>query len=110
MYENMSENQTNSNEAFANANPYINTNIAPNTTGQNIQDLIFGTTTNERFFRGVLIGGVAAYLLTNEKAQKTIIKGGMKLYSSVVGGVEEFKEKVMDAKAEMDEETSSSKA
>ena len=58
---------------------------------------------NERFLGGVLVGAAAAYLLTNEAAQRTMIKAGVKLFGTVAGGVEELKERVMDAKAEMDE-------
>lgn len=54
--------------------------------------------------RGLLIGGAAAYLLTNEKAQKAVIKAGVKVFGTLAGGVEEFKEKIMDVKAEIEAE------
>lgn len=65
---------------------------------------IFGETPSDKFLRGLLIGGAAAYILTNENAQKAIIKTGVKLFGSLAGGVEEFKEKIMDAKAELEAE------
>ncbi len=65
---------------------------------------IFGETPSDKLLRGLLIGGVAAYILTNESAQKAIIKTGVKLFGSLAGGIEEFKEKIMDAKAELEAE------
>lgn len=65
---------------------------------------IFGETPSDKFLRGLLIGGAAAYILTSESAQKAIIKTGVKIFGSLAGGVEEFKEKIMDAKAELEAE------
>lgn len=65
---------------------------------------IFGETPSDKLLRGLLIGGAAAYILTNENAQKAIIKTGVKLFETLAGGVEEFKEKIMDAKAELEAE------
>lgn len=86
-------------------NPYYTQAPNPALAQQSsTMDLIMGTTTNERLVRGLILGAAAAYLLTNENAQKAVIKTGMKLYGAVAGGVEEFKEKVMDVKAEMEAE------
>lgn len=63
---------------------------------------VFGETPSDKLLRGLLIGGAAAYILTNESAQKAIIKTGVKLFGALAGGVEEFKEKIMDAKAELE--------
>lgn len=92
-------------EASTFTNPYyvdaqMQTNVNPTLNS------ILGTTPNERFFRGLIIGAAATYLLTNESAQKAIIKTGMKLYETVVGGVEEMKEKIMDAQAEYEAQKS----
>ncbi|KAA6187042.1 hypothetical protein F2Q65_03935 [Thiohalocapsa marina] len=57
--------------------------------------------TNDRFLKGLLIGAAAAYLLTNEDVQRTAIKGAVKLWSTVQGGVEEAKERFRDAEAEV---------
>ena len=65
---------------------------------------IFGETPSDKLLRGLLIGGAAAYILTNDSAQKAIIKTGVKLFGALAGGVEEFKEKIMDAKAELEAE------
>lgn len=56
---------------------------------------------NERFFKGLLIGAAAAYLLTNENVQRTAIKGAVKAWSLMQGGVEELKERFHDADAEI---------
>jgi hypothetical protein len=56
---------------------------------------------SDRFVRGLLIGAAAAYLLTNEEVQRTVIKGAVKLWSTVQGGVEEAKERFRDAEAEI---------
>lgn len=86
-----------------NQNPYINAN--PNQTQPQTQksNSTFGL--NNKFLIGLAVGGAAAWLLTNENAQKTIIKTGVKLFSKIGGGVEELKEKIMDAKAEIEAES-----
>lgn len=56
---------------------------------------------SDRFVRGLLIGAAAAYLLTNEEVQRTVIKGAVKVWSSVQGGLEEAKERFRDAEAEI---------
>ncbi len=53
------------------------------------------------FLIGTLIGVAATYILTNENAQKAILKGFAKLSSLVEMGVEELKERYEDAKAEV---------
>lgn len=56
---------------------------------------------SDRFVRGLLIGAAAAYLLTNEDVQRTVIKSAVKVWSSVQGGIEEAKERFRDAEAEI---------
>jgi hypothetical protein len=56
---------------------------------------------NDRFVKGLLIGAAAAYLLTNEDVQRTAIKGVVKVWSALQGGVEEVKERFRDAEAEL---------
>lgn len=64
------------------------------------QSSLFGFA-NERFFKGLLIGAAAAYLLTNENVQRTAIKGAVKAWGLLQGGVEELKERFHDAEAEI---------
>lgn len=56
---------------------------------------------NDRFLKGLLIGAAAAYILTNESVQRTAIKGVVKAWSMLQGGVEEIKERFHDAEAEI---------
>lgn len=60
---------------------------------------------NDRFLKGLLIGAAAAYLLTNESVQRTAIKGAVKAWSLLQGGVEELKERFHDAEAEVRSES-----
>ena len=87
----------NQNGLNINQNPYItqvpNQNIQNPTTNQN-WSLINGD-----FVKGVLIGAVATYILTNKNAQENIFKGFEKVKTLVTAGVEELKERMEDAKA-----------
>jgi hypothetical protein len=71
---------------------------APHYKQQNSSLLGFA---NDRFLKGLLIGAAAAYLLTNENVQRTAIKGAVKVWSLLQGGVEEIKERFHDAEAEI---------
>jgi hypothetical protein len=56
---------------------------------------------SDRFMKGLLIGAAATYLLTNEQVQRTAIKGLVKAWSLLQGGIEEIKERFGDAEAEL---------
>lgn len=56
------------------------------------------------FLKGALIGAVGAYLLTNEDAQKKIFKTLAKGADLFSAGIEEMKERMEDAKAELEAE------
>lgn len=71
---------------------------------------LFGGSETDRFIKGLLIGAAVTFLLTNEKAQQTIIKSGVSLFTQVASGLEEFKEKVEDARAEADEQKAEKEA
>lgn len=60
-----------------------------------------GSWLNDRFLKGLLIGAAATYLVTNESVQRTAIKGAVKVWSLIHGGVEELKERFRDAEAEL---------
>lgn len=68
---------------------------------QSQQSSPFFNISNDRFLKGLLIGAAATYLLTNESVQRTMIKGAVKAWSFVRGGVEEIKERFHDAEAEL---------
>lgn len=65
---------------------------------------LFGSFDTENFIKGALIGAVGAYLLTNENAQKTIFKTVAKAGDMFGAGIEEMKERMEDAKAELEAE------
>jgi hypothetical protein len=56
--------------------------------------------TNASYIKGVLIGAGATLLVTNPKVQSAIVNGAVAAWAAVVGGIEEIKERVRDAKAE----------
>lgn len=56
---------------------------------------------NDRFLKGLLIGAAVTYLVTNEQVQRTAIKGIVKTWSLLQGGIEEVKERFGDAAAEL---------
>lgn len=92
------------NPYMAQNNPYFQGQNNPYMNTQSSWTSWLGDTPSDKFLRGLLIGGAAAYILTNEHVQKAIIKAGLKVYGALAGGVEEFKEKIMDVKAEMEAE------
>jgi len=94
------------NPQAAQQNPYYNTN--PINTQTNPQsttmDSLLGSFDTTNFLKGALIGAVGAYLLTNENAQKTIFKTFAKGADMFSAGIEELKERMEDAKAELEAE------
>ncbi|MFT4172052.1 MAG: YtxH domain-containing protein [Rhodocyclaceae bacterium] len=58
----------------------------------------------EQFLLGALIGAAATYVLSDPELRGKIMKGAMKLYTGVAGGLEEFKEQMADLKAETEAE------
>jgi hypothetical protein len=60
----------------------------------------------EQFLLGAAIGAAAAYILSDEELRGKLIKSGVKLYSGLVGGLEEVKEQVADIQAELQAEQS----
>ncbi len=81
-------------------NPYIAQNV--NNT-QNAPSNLLGSFNSNDFLKGALIGAAVGYLLTNEKAQKTIMKTFAKGTQVFQMGVEEMKERFEDVKAEMED-------
>ncbi len=77
-------------------NPYINNQE------QKENSFLSSFNTND-FLKGALLGAAAAYLLTNEKAQKNIFQALNKGANMLQMGIEELKERYEDAKAEMEQ-------
>ena len=95
----IAQNTTNTDIGLQNPNPYINNITAvPNNTN------LLGTFDTNQFLLGTLIGVAGAYLLTNEKAQKTIFKTVAKGGAMFSAGLEEMKERFEDAQAELEAE------
>lgn len=59
---------------------------------------------NSGYLKGFLIGAGVTLVLTNPTVQKALVKGTVKVWSTLQGGVEEVKEQFRDVKAEMSEE------
>ncbi|WP_238120864.1 MULTISPECIES: hypothetical protein [unclassified Xanthobacter] len=55
----------------------------------------------DSLIKGLAVGAAAAYLLTNETAQRTIMRTAVQVWSFLQGGVEELKERLHDAEAEV---------
>lgn len=94
-----------------NQNPYYNKSQMDNQINKQIptqqpstMNSLFGSFDTENFIKGALIGAVGAYLLTNENAQKTIFKTVAKAGDMFGAGMEEIKERMEDAKAELEAE------
>ena len=86
-------------------NPYINKDITSgvaNTMPSINTDNILGSINTNDFIKGALIGAVATYILTNESAQKAIFKTVAKGSEMFQAGIEEIKERMEDAKAEIE--------
>jgi hypothetical protein len=59
---------------------------------------------NSCYLKGLLIGTGITLLITNSTVQKALVRGVVKIWSLVQGGVEEVKEQFLDAHAEMSQE------
>ena len=100
----INQNQLPMNANGINNNPYINQNANmqqndPNAMGVNAQNDSF---INGDFVKGALIGAGVAFLLTNKTTQQAIFNGFSKGSELVQAGIEELKERMEDAKAQME--------
>lgn len=60
--------------------------------------------TEPAYLRGMLLGAGVALAVTNPRVKKAVISGTVRLWSAIQGGVEEIKEQIQDAKAELSRE------
>lgn len=60
------------------------------------------TAPNQQFVLGALLGAAAVYVLGDEKLRGKLMKSGMNLYASILGGIEEIKEQAADLRAEVE--------
>lgn len=77
--------------------PYYSQMATQTTPAQQHNTSLMGSS----FVKGALIGAAAAYILSNEQVQQSAIKSAVKTWSLVQGGIEEMKERFLDAEAEL---------
>lgn len=56
---------------------------------------------SDQFLLGLVLGAAGAYVLGDEELRGRIMKSGIKLYTSLAGGLEEMKEQMADVQAEL---------
>lgn len=61
---------------------------------------------NPAYLKGFLLAAGITFAASNPKVRKAVSDGAIKVWTSVQGGVEEFKEKVQDVRAEMSQKPS----
>ncbi|BCX79176.1 YtxH domain-containing protein [Campylobacter sp. 19-13652] len=92
-------------------NPYINENMQNKAPQSTLDKSINEAASNmpfvpenfntAGFLKGLAVGAIGAYLLTNEKAQQTLFRAIIKGGALLNAGFEELKERFEDAKAEI---------
>ena len=58
----------------------------------------------EQFLLGLLLGGAAAYVLSDEELRGKLFKGAIKAYAGLAGSMAEMKEQLADLQAEVQAE------
>jgi hypothetical protein len=61
-----------------------------------------GKRPSDQFLMGALLGAAAAWVLGDEQLRAKLMKGGLQLYSGLLGSVEEMKEQMADIRAELE--------
>ncbi len=92
---NMVENQSIGQNPYINQNNMSNINNIPTNIPQQNQNLL-----GNDFVKGALIGAAVTFLLTNKKAQSTIMDAVSKGNEFFQAGMEEIKERYEDIKAQ----------
>lgn len=60
----------------------------------------------EQFLLGLLVGGGVAYILSDEELRGKLLKGAIRAYADLMGGMAEMKEQIADLQAEVQVEQS----
>jgi len=60
--------------------------------------------TSSDYLKGLALGAGVALVATNPTVQKAVVSGAVKVWAVLQGGVEELKEQVQDAKAEISQQ------
>jgi len=85
------------------SNPYINNQVGNGiANNMGVQNTNNDSILNGDFVKGALIGAGVAFLLTNKTTQGAIMNGFSKGSELVQAGIEELKERMEDAKAQME--------
>lgn len=58
----------------------------------------------EQFLLGAALGAAVTYVLSDEELRSKLMKSGINLYTSLMGGVAVFKEQMADMQAEVEAE------
>lgn len=99
-------NQLNEDGSMTTTTTTVKTTGAPsaldNSINNALKDFIPANFNAAGFIKGALIGGVVAYVLTNENAQKALFSAIAKGSNLLQAGFEELKERFEDVKAEID--------
>ncbi|MBR9973318.1 YtxH domain-containing protein [Magnetospirillum sulfuroxidans] len=59
---------------------------------------------SEQFLLGLLLGGAAAYVLSDAELRGKLFKAGIKAYGGLMGGMAEMQEQMADLQAEVQAE------
>jgi hypothetical protein len=74
------------------------------TTGQTVTVTSWFNFTSSDYLKGLALGAGVALVATNPTVQKAVVSGAVKVWAALQGGVEELKEQVQDAKAELSQQ------
>lgn len=77
-------------------------NVAATTTDSSLASWV--NITSADYLKGLALGAGVALIATNPTVQKAVVSGAVKVWAAIQGGVEELKEQVQDAKAELSQE------
>ncbi|MCP4114571.1 MAG: hypothetical protein GY737_04070 [Desulfobacteraceae bacterium] len=78
------------------------TSVADDQTGLTSGWLDFS---DSSYLKGFLIAAGVTLVATNPKVREKMTEGAIKTWAAVQGGVEEFKEKIQDVRAEMSQKS-----
>ncbi|WP_207263870.1 YtxH domain-containing protein [Desulfovibrio sp. Huiquan2017] len=81
----------------------MNPVTAPSTSQTGAMTSWFNFTSSD-YLKGLALGAGVALVATNPTVQKAVVSGAVKVWAALQGGVEELKEQVQDAKAELSQQ------
>ncbi len=97
--------QDNNQFGSVNTQTYTQNPVQPATTETSESTLASWVNfTSSDYLKGLALGAGVALVATNPTVQKAVVSGAVKLWAAIQGGVEELKEQVQDAKAEISQQ------